>query len=121
VQFTKPRFVRRDIELGGLRLKKGDRIMAMLAAANMDPEANPHPEKLDLARKHPIGTCHSAQGSISAWAINLRVWRASARCKLLVAATRAGGAIGHYSLAAAAWTQSDRGAHGRSGSVTDIC
>ena len=51
VQLTKPRFVRRDIEVGGIRLKKGDRIMAMLAAANMDPEANPHPEKLDLARR----------------------------------------------------------------------
>src|SRR5262245_52218696 len=51
VQFTKPRFVRRDIEFGGVRLKKGDRIMAMLAAANMDPEANPHPEKMDLARR----------------------------------------------------------------------
>ena len=25
--------------------------MAMLAAANMDPAANPHPERLDLARK----------------------------------------------------------------------
>src|SRR6202035_3802283 len=42
VQFTKPRYVRRDIELGGVRLKKGDRIMVMLAAANMDPSANPH-------------------------------------------------------------------------------
>jgi cytochrome P450 len=51
VQFTKPRFVRKDIELGGVSLKKGDRIMAMLAAANMDPEANQHPEKLDLARR----------------------------------------------------------------------
>jgi len=51
VQFTKPRFVRKDIELGGIRLKKGDRIMAMLAAANMDPEANPHPEQLDLERR----------------------------------------------------------------------
>ncbi len=40
VQFTKPRYVRRDIELGGVRLRKGDRIMAMLAAANMDPQAN---------------------------------------------------------------------------------
>ena len=39
VQFSKPRFVRRDIELDGVRLKKGDRIMAMVAAANMDPEA----------------------------------------------------------------------------------
>ncbi len=51
MQFTKPRFVRRDIELGGVWLRKGDRIMAMLAAANMDPEANPHPETLDLARR----------------------------------------------------------------------
>src|SRR6267154_1189879 len=37
VQFTKPRVVRKDIELGGVRLKQGDRIMPMLAAANMDP------------------------------------------------------------------------------------
>ena len=51
VQFTKPRFVRKDIELGGVCLKKGDKIMAMLAAANMDPDANPRPEKLDLERK----------------------------------------------------------------------
>ncbi len=51
VQFTKPRVVRRDVELGGVRLKKGQRIMAMLAAANMDPEANPHSETLDLERR----------------------------------------------------------------------
>jgi cytochrome P450 len=51
VQFSKPRFVRRDIELGGVRLKQGDRIMVMLAAANMDPEANEHPERLDLQRR----------------------------------------------------------------------
>ena len=51
VQFSKPRFVRRNIELDGICLKKGDRIMAMLAAANFDPEINPHPEKLDLARR----------------------------------------------------------------------
>jgi len=51
VQFTKPRFIRKDIELGGVLLKKGDKIMPMLAAANLDPQANPHPEKLDLTRK----------------------------------------------------------------------
>ena len=51
VQFTKPRFIRKDIELGGVQLRKGDKIMPMLAAANFDPQANPHPEKLDLARK----------------------------------------------------------------------
>jgi cytochrome P450 len=51
VQFTKPRFVRKDTELGGVRLKKGDRIIPMLAAANLDPQANAHPEKLDLQRR----------------------------------------------------------------------
>ena len=51
VQFTKPRYVRRDVDLGGVTVKRGDRIMAMLAAANMDPAANPHPERLDLARR----------------------------------------------------------------------
>lgn len=51
VQFTKPRFVRKDVELGGVRVKKGDKIMPMLVAANFDPQANPHPEKLDLTRK----------------------------------------------------------------------
>jgi cytochrome P450 len=51
VQFTKPRYVRKDIELGGVRLKKGERIMPILAAANLDPQANAHPERLDLERK----------------------------------------------------------------------
>jgi cytochrome P450 len=51
VQFTKPRFVRKDVELGGALLKKGEKIMPMLVAANFDPQANAHPEKLDLGRK----------------------------------------------------------------------
>ncbi len=51
VQFSKPRFVRQDTELGGVWLRKGERIMAMVAAANMDPQANEHPEQLDLQRR----------------------------------------------------------------------
>jgi cytochrome P450 len=51
VQFSKPRYVRRDIELAGVRLKKGDRVMVMLAAANMDPAMHERPDSLDLARK----------------------------------------------------------------------
>jgi cytochrome P450 len=51
VQFTKPRYVRRELELGGIRLKKGEQIIAMLVAANLDPQANAHPEKLDLERR----------------------------------------------------------------------
>ena len=51
VQFSKPRYVRRDVEVEGVRLKKGDRVMVMLAAANMDPALHDCPEKLDLERK----------------------------------------------------------------------
>ncbi|RXH02595.1 cytochrome P450 [Bradyrhizobium zhanjiangense] len=51
VQFSKPRYVRRDVEVEGVRLKKGDRVMVMLAAANMDPTVHDRPEKLDLERK----------------------------------------------------------------------
>jgi cytochrome P450 PksS len=51
VQFSKPRWVRKSVDLGGVRLKRGDRIMAMLAAANMDPAANEDPERLVLDRR----------------------------------------------------------------------
>jgi cytochrome P450 PksS len=51
VQFSKPRYVRRDVELEGVPLKKGDRVMVMLAAANVDPAVHEQPEHLDLTRK----------------------------------------------------------------------
>jgi cytochrome P450 PksS len=51
VQFSKPRYVRQDTELEGVRLKKGDKIMAMIVSANMDPQANTQPEQLDLERR----------------------------------------------------------------------
>jgi cytochrome P450 len=51
VQFSKPRYVRRDFELAGIRLRRGDRIMVMIAAANIDPAAHGHPERLDLERR----------------------------------------------------------------------
>lgn len=51
VQFSKPRYVRRDVELEGVRLKQGDKIMAMIVAANLDPQANAEPQRLDLERR----------------------------------------------------------------------
>lgn len=51
VQFSKPRYVRQDIEIEGMRLKKGDKVMAMIVAANLDPTANEHPERLNLERR----------------------------------------------------------------------
>jgi cytochrome P450 len=51
VQFSKPRFVRHEVELNGVQLKRGERIMAMLVAANMDPHTNENPERLDVQRR----------------------------------------------------------------------
>ena len=51
VQFSKPRYARRDVDLEGVKLKKGDRVMAMIVAANLDEEANECPERLDLERR----------------------------------------------------------------------
>ncbi len=51
VQFSKPRYVRQDVDLDGVKLKKGDRVMAMIVAANLDADANECPERLDLERR----------------------------------------------------------------------
>src|SRR5262245_24631588 len=79
VQFTKPRFVRRDVELSGIRLRQGERVMAMLAAANMDPQANEHPEKLDLERKP---NRHLAFGTGIHFCLGHQLARVEGRCAL---------------------------------------
>lgn len=79
VQFTKPRFVRRDIELEGVQIKEGDRIMAMLGAANMDPEGNPHPERLDLQRKP---NRHLSFGTGIYFCLGHQLARIEAKCAL---------------------------------------
>jgi cytochrome P450 PksS len=79
VQFTKPRYVRKDIELGGVRLRRGDKVMAMLAAANMDPQANPHPERFDLQRKP---NRHIAFGTGIHFCLGHQLARIEARCAL---------------------------------------
>jgi cytochrome P450 len=79
VQFTKPRYVRRDVDLGGVAVKKGERIMPMLAAANMDPAANPHPEQLDLDRKP---NRHIAFGTGIHFCLGHQLARIEGRCAL---------------------------------------
>ena len=79
VQFSKPRFVSRDAELGGIRLRKGEKIMAMLAAANMDPAANQRPEKLDLERRP---NHHLAFGTGIHFCLGHQLARIEARCAL---------------------------------------
>jgi len=79
VQFTKPRFVRRDVELDGVTVKRGERIMAMLAAANMDPAANPYPERLDLERRP---NRHIAFGTGIHFCLGHQLARIEGRCAL---------------------------------------
>ena len=85
VQFTKPRFVRKDIELDGVRLRRGDRVMAMLAAANMDAAANPHPERLDLQRRP---NRHVAFGTGIHFCLGHQLARIEGRCALKSLFTR---------------------------------
>jgi cytochrome P450 PksS len=85
VQFTKPRFVRRDVDLGGVTVRKGDKIMAMVAAANMDPAANEDPEKLDLARPP---NRHLAFGTGIHFCLGHQLARIEAKCALQALFTR---------------------------------
>lgn len=50
VQGTKPRYVSRDTEFHGVKLKRGEVMMAFPAAANADPAEFAEPEKLNLDR-----------------------------------------------------------------------
>ena len=45
------RVVREDVEMGGKRLRKGQKTIALLGAANRDPAAFENPEALDIGRK----------------------------------------------------------------------
>jgi cytochrome P450 len=79
VQFTKPRFVDREVELAGVRLMRGDRIMAMLGAANMDPETHADPERLDLARRP---NRHLSFGTGMHFCLGHQLARIEAKCAL---------------------------------------
>ena len=85
VQFTKPRHVRKDVSLDGVQLKKGDTIMVMIGAANMDPKANEAPEVLDLER-HP--NRHIAFGTGIHFCLGYQLARMEGKCALQALFTR---------------------------------
>ena len=114
VQFSKPRYVRRDVDLEGVKLKKGDRVMAMLVAANLDAEANECPERLDLDRRP---NRHLSFGTGIHFCLGHQLARIEAICALQALFTRwpglkAGGRAVAGSLAEAAGHSHDRGAAG---------
>jgi cytochrome P450 len=47
------RVVRRATSLGGVALEPGDRLFLLWASANRDEARFPHPDEIDLARRHP--------------------------------------------------------------------
>ena len=51
VFMTKPRFVRQDTELAGMPLVRGEKVMALLGAANLDPAVFDDPMTLNLSRR----------------------------------------------------------------------
>jgi cytochrome P450 len=55
------RVVRREVEIGGVTLPAGSRVMLRFAAANRDPDKYRHPDDLDVTR-HNAGT-HLAFGA----------------------------------------------------------
>jgi cytochrome P450 len=50
IQMTKPRMPREDVEFLGTQLKQGEYVMALLAAANLDPARFDDPETFDVHR-----------------------------------------------------------------------
>jgi cytochrome P450 len=85
VQFSKPRFIRQDVDLSGVRLKRGDQIVAMLVAANLDPAANMLPEKLDLERRP---NRHIAFGTGIHFCLGHQLARLEGKCALEALYTR---------------------------------
>ncbi len=51
VHMTKPRFVIQDTDLAGIPLKRGEKVIALLGAANLDSAVFDAPLRLDLARR----------------------------------------------------------------------
>lgn len=45
------RIVTRDVEMGGRLLRAGERVLAVVAAANRDPARFPDPERFDITRR----------------------------------------------------------------------
>jgi len=85
VQVSKPRIVRQDVDLDGVRLKKGDKVMAMIAAANMDPKESECPEALDLERRP---NRHMSFGTGIHFCLGHQLARIEAMCALEALFTR---------------------------------
>ncbi|WP_067968902.1 cytochrome P450 family protein [Nocardiopsis trehalosi] len=61
VQGTRMRYATEDVAVGGMPVRRGEAVMAVLVGANFDPDRFPEPERLDLTRE-PAGRRESHVG-----------------------------------------------------------
>jgi cytochrome P450 len=96
VQLAKQRYLGRDLEFRGRRLRRGDVVLPMLASANADPARFHEPERLDVGRSpNPhvaFGTgghfCLGAQlARVEAQVVTERLFRRFPRLSLAVPPT----------------------------------
>ncbi|MEU9887020.1 cytochrome P450 [Sphaerisporangium sp. NPDC051011] len=55
VQATRMRYATEDLTVGGMPVRKGETVMAVLVGANHDPRAFDDPERLDITREPEAG------------------------------------------------------------------
>lgn len=79
VMVTKPRYSAGDTTIGGAEIKRGEKAMACLLAANHDPARWEEPERLDLGRK-PAG--HLGFGAGIHFCVGLNLARLEAQIAL---------------------------------------
>lgn len=79
VQSTKPRYVARDAEFFGARLKRGEVILALLASANSDPAVFDAPDELRLER---FPNPHLVFSSGVHFCLGMQLARVEAQCAL---------------------------------------
>ena len=108
VQFTKPRYVRHDVELGGVRVKKGDGSWPCWRPPTWTRRRTSIPNG-SISRDGLTGISRSAPASTSASAISSRASRANVRFRRCSRAgqTRARGSGLANPLARAARAQGD--------------
>ncbi len=73
---SKPMYAVRDLEFQGTELKRGDRVMALLSAANLDPSVFPDPLRFDILR---TPNPHVAFGTGSHVCLGLKLARLETR------------------------------------------
>ena len=47
------RFARQDLELEGQAIRRGEKVITLIGAANRDPQVYPEPDTFDIMREHP--------------------------------------------------------------------